>query len=90
MHGFLLNILLNHSIVIAALIGAFRFKTVIKNFQPFSLFIWLGLINETLSLILIYSKGSNTVNSNIYVLLECILILYQFYSWNSISRTLCV
>lgn len=89
MHGFLLNIFLNHSIAIAALAGAVRFKTVFKNFQPFLLFIWLGLINETLSLILIYSKGSNTVNSNIYVLLECILILYQFYTWASITQTLC-
>ena len=88
MHGFLLNIFLNHSVMIAAFIAAVRFKTVCKNFQPFILFIWLGFINETISLVLIYTKGYNTVNSNIYVLLESMIIFYQFYHWETISRHL--
>jgi len=88
MHGFFLNIFLNHSVVIAAAIAVLRFKIIDKNFQPFIFFIWLGLINETLSLVLIYTKGSNTVNSNVYVLLESLLILYLFFSWDSISKPL--
>lgn len=88
MHGFLLNIFLNYSIVITAFIAAVRYKAIDKNFQPFIFFIWLGLLNETLSLVLIYTKGSNTVNSNIYVLFETIIILSQFYYWETLSQNL--
>jgi hypothetical protein len=84
MHGYLLNIVLNHSITVAAIIAAVRFKTMEKHFRPYVFFIWLGFLNETLSLILIYTKGYNTVNSNIYVLFECVIILYQFYAWETI------
>ena len=82
MHYYSINILLNHSIVIPAIIAIIRFKAIIKIFYPFILFIWLGCINETVSLILIYTTGSNAVNSNIYVLLEYGIILFQFYKWN--------
>ena len=85
MHGFLLNIFLNHSIAITAFIAVVRFKAINKQFRPFIFLTWLALTNETLSLVLIYTKGHNTVNSNIYVLFECILILYQFYLWETIS-----
>ena len=88
MHGFLLNIFLNHSILIAACIAAIRFKTIAKDFKPFIFLIWLGLLNETVSLVLIYTKGYNTLNSNIYVLIECLLILYQFYCWAILTKRL--
>jgi len=86
MHGYLLNIILNHSIFITAVVAAIRFKIVYSNYQPFIWLIWLGLINETISLALIYTKGYNTPNSNIYVLLEAMLILYQFCIWETITR----
>jgi hypothetical protein len=85
MHGFLLNIILNYSIVIAALIAAIRFKIISTDFKPFIFLIWLGFFNETLSLILIYDRGYNTINSNIYVLFESIIIFYQFYVWQTVS-----
>ena len=44
--------------------------------------IWLGLLNESMSLAFIFKGTSNTVNSNIFVLLEFLLILFQFYKWN--------
>lgn len=82
MNGYVLNILLNHSISIAAIVAMFRFKSIPENFNPFLFFIWVGFVNETLSLILILTINSNTVNSNIYVLIEYGLILLQFYKWN--------
>ena len=82
MYSYSINILLNHSIVIAAVIAIIRFKAIIKSFHPFILFIWLGCINETVSLILIYSARSNAINSNIYVLFEYGILLFQFYKWN--------
>lgn len=85
MHGFLLNIFLNYSILIAAVIAAIRFKTINKDFRLFIWLIWFGLFNETLSLVLIYANGYNTINSNIYVLFESSIIFYQFYAWQTIS-----
>jgi hypothetical protein len=82
MNGYVLNILLNHSISIAAIVAMIRFKSIAENFYPFIFFIWTGFINETLSLILIFTIHSNTVNSNVYVLIEYALILLQFYKWN--------
>ncbi len=82
MAGYIVDIFLNHSLALPAIIGAVRFKTMIKSCGPFLLFLWLGLLNETLSLILIYTVGNNLANSNIYVLLEFLILLYQFYLWN--------
>ena len=78
----LLTVFLNHSIIIAAVIAAFRFKAVSPNYYPFIILIWLGLLNESISLALISNGYSNTVNSNIYVLFDYLLILLQFYKWN--------
>ena len=86
MHSYLLTILLNHSIIIPVIISAIRFKTIGRDYRPFIFLLWLGLLNETISLALIYTKGFNTINSNIYVLLESGLLLYQFYSWQTITR----
>jgi hypothetical protein len=52
------------------------------DYYPFVFFIWLGFLNEILSLLMIYHYHSNTVNSNVYVLLEYMIILFQFYKWN--------
>jgi hypothetical protein len=55
---------------------------VLKDYRPFLWLIWLGVLNETLSVLSIYNIRSNAVNSNVYVLLEYGLILVQFYRWN--------
>jgi hypothetical protein len=75
-------ILFNHSLVLAAVIGIIRYRFIVKSFRPFLFFIWLGIINESVSLVLILTRHSNAVNSNIYVLLEFAVLLLQFYKWN--------
>jgi len=82
MHNYWLRIVFNYSIVIAAIIAIFRFKSIMADYYPFIFFIWLGLFNEILSLLLIYNYESNTVNSNLYVLVEYLLLLLQFYKWS--------
>ena len=82
MHNYWLRIVFNYSIIIAAIIAIFRFKSIMADYYPFIFFIWLGLFNEILSLLLIYNYESNTVNSNIYVLVEYLLLLLQFYKWS--------
>lgn len=86
MYNYTISIFLNHSIIIAAIIGVIRFKYVIPGFYPFIFIIWLGLFNESLSLVMIYSIKNNTVNSNVFVLLEYFLILFQFYKWNDNNK----
>ncbi|TKK64840.1 hypothetical protein FC093_21535 [Ilyomonas limi] len=90
MPGYTIDIILNHSITIAAVIGVVRFRKIHKDFYPFLLIVWLAFINESLSLALIYTIGSNTVNANIYVLAEYLLLMYQFYRWDgSTAKQLC-
>lgn len=84
--GFLLTIVFNHSIILAAIIGMIRFKSIHSDFYPFIYILWLGLINETLSLIFIYTNQSNTINSNLFVYLEYLLFLWLFYKWHSFHR----
>lgn len=86
MQGFVLDILLNYSIAIPALISAIRLKPTFSTLYPFIFFIWFGLINETLSLVLIYTTGSNAINANIYVLIEYLVILFQFSKWRQLNK----
>lgn len=82
MHSYCLSIALNYSIVIAAVLAIIRFKFIIRSFYPFLFLIWLGFINESVSLFMIFSSGNNALNSNIFVLAEFLLILSQFSVWN--------
>ena len=77
---------LNHistgSILIPCLLGAVRYNKIPGPYKPFLYFIWLGTLNELLSISLVNSGHPNLVNSNIYVLLEYALILFIFFRWN--------
>lgn len=88
MNPFYIHVILNHSIIIAALVGLFRFKNISNDFYPFIFFIWIGLLNDSLSLGLILAHRSNTANSNIFVLLELALVLWMFCKWNPEKRKL--
>jgi hypothetical protein len=81
MNHYLVNILLTYSILLPAIAGIIRYKLVLKDFRPFFWLLWLGVINETVSVISIYSIRSNSVNSNIYVFLEFCFILLLYYRW---------
>jgi len=82
MQAYLLRVFLSYTILIPAVTSMIRYKVVLKDYGPFLWMIWLGLFNETVSMIFIFSIRSNAINSNIYVLLEYGLILLQFYKWN--------
>ena len=86
MQGYFLFAFLNALVAIPAIIAIVRFKLIKDFYLPFVLFIWIGCINEFLSIALAYTIGTSAANSNIYVLLEYILILIQFLKWNTISK----
>lgn len=73
--------LLNHSILAAAVIAAARFRALGPSLHPFIYLTWLALVNETLSLVLMYTIKTNSGNANIYTILEYLFLLFQFYYW---------
>ncbi len=83
MNYFIISIISSFSIALAAILGIIRYPSILKEYRPFIFFIWLGLLNEIVSLIFVFMKKSNSINSNIYVFLEFFLILLLFYMWNS-------
>ncbi len=70
-----------YSIGVAAIIGLVRFKSILKSYRPFIYFSCVAFINEIVSGIMIKKYGSNTINNNIYSLLEFLFILWLFVSW---------
>jgi hypothetical protein len=70
------------SILIPALIGMYRVKQIEHTYYPFIMLIVLGLLNEILSIGLALNGIHTTLNNNIYVLLEAVLILWFFSAVN--------
>lgn len=79
---FLLNVISGLSISIPALLILRRRKNTHPSFYPFAVLLWVGAVNEILSLVMILTRNHNLVNSNIYVLIEFVIILFLFRNWN--------
>ena len=73
--------IMSYSILPAALAGIIKLRQVDADYHPILLLLLLGLANEILSSLLIYNGYSNAVNTNIFLLLEVLLILWQFKCW---------
>ena len=80
--------LMGFSIIIAAIIGCIRFNSINSSFYPFVLVVIGGFCNHTLSFLLIKFLQSNTVNGNIYVLLESLCYLWLFINWKLFNKKL--
>ena len=79
-------ILFSLSILVAAIIGVIRFKKIDPAYYPFIICTWIASINEIAG-IFITSRGQPTViNNNIYVLIESLLITWQFERWSLFSQ----
>lgn len=66
------------SILLAGTIGLFRFKKIDRTYYPFLYLLWIGCINEIISFFLVQKGFHTIVNSNIYILLEAIFIIWYF------------
>jgi len=80
--NFFLTAALSACIIIPAIIGLARFGKINKAYYPFIYCVWTGTINETLSIIIVSQHYSNSINGNIYLLLESFLLAWQFKRWN--------
>ncbi|WP_158638362.1 hypothetical protein [Panacibacter ginsenosidivorans] len=85
MTAFSIHEILNLSVLFAAFAAVYRFKLFKTAAAPFLLLLWLASFNELLSLFLILQGKPNALNGNIYVLLEFILLCYQFKCWGSLK-----
>lgn len=76
----------NFSILMPGILAAILFKEMDKRYYPFIVCLWIGCFNEVLSLWLIHIKMQTLVNSNIYVLVEALLLLSYFRSAGMIKQ----
>ena len=80
--GYLLTQIFAFSIIIPAIIGWVRFSKLNSAFIPFLLFIWLGTLNEIANYIIIFILHQyNIFNYNLFLLVEALLIIWQFERW---------
>lgn len=79
-------VILGYSILIPATIGLVRLPIIDRAYRPFVFYCILDVLNHTLSATLVEFHGSNTINSNVFVLIEAILFCWQFKEWGSFKR----
>jgi len=84
--NFALASILSLSVGITAVIGLARFRKIEPDFYPFVVLIWLGLLNEVISISLVYAGVPNAANSNIFIVLESMLLMWQFYQWQLFEK----
>src|SRR5690606_6224954 len=71
-------ILVSLSLLIPGIIALISFKKIDKFYFPFLICIWIGCMNEIVGVIL-YKKGQPvSINNNVYVLAEAILLTMFF------------
>jgi hypothetical protein len=68
----------NLSIFIAGIIGLVRFTKIDPDYYPFLFCLWIGCVNELLSVVLIANGRQTLVNNNIYVLVESLMLTWFF------------
>lgn len=81
-----LVVLLSFSVLIAAGIAFFKFSGIKRNYYPFIFLIWIASVNEIISYFLIKNGHYNIINSNIYCLVESLLLLWFFKNTGNFKK----
>lgn len=63
---------------ISGALALFKAKTIDPFYRPFLYLLLAGFVNEAVSFALIQNGYSNLVNYNLFVLTECLLIVWLF------------
>jgi len=79
-------IIFSFSIFVGTIIGWLRFKKIEPAFLPFIICLTVASLNEVASLIMTTCQANTAFNNNIYVLLEALLITWQFKTWGLFNR----
>jgi hypothetical protein len=80
-----LNIVLQFSILIAAVIAYLKRKRIHKKYLPFIISVWINLGGCIVNQIANFFFSGNAVSSNIYFIIFCLLVLWQFRCWELFS-----
>jgi len=83
---FWISIVLAATVLLPALLSLFRYRHVSSNNRWLLVLVWLGAVNEVTSLLTALILKSNAGTSNMYLLLETMVLLILFYRWAAISK----
>lgn len=83
-----LKFLFSLSVLFPAVAGIFRFKNSDASYRPFLIYIFISLLNELLvGLYLVNSpRNVRTLDWQIFNLFEWLILLIQFYCWDTFKR----
>ena len=74
------------SIVVPFITAMCRIKVLGKKYRPMVILLTIGLLNEVFSSIVVTYYNNNALNGNLYVLIEYLLIIWQFNRFRVMSR----
>lgn len=76
--SFTVAAILSLSVLIAGIIGLFRYAKIGEVYRPFIYLMWAGCLNELFSIYFALNHHNNIVNNIIYSLCESLLLLWFF------------
>lgn len=79
--SFYTAVVLGFVIFVPALLAFLRFKQIHCSYYPFIYLLWIGSLNELITFLLLMNHLPNAVSSNIYVLVESLLIVSFFRNY---------
>lgn len=74
-------------IIVPAVVGWARFRYIDQSYRPLVYLLTLGFINEVISVYSVFRYGTNTINYNIFVLVETQLVLWQLRNWDDRGKS---
>lgn len=81
-----LSAILSSTIYLPATAGIIVFKKIDTSFRPFLYYIWVGTVNETISNQIIPRGGQTNLNTNIYVIIASLLLVWFFRKQGAIRN----
>jgi hypothetical protein len=79
--------LISQFILLPIIAGLVRLNRIGRTYRPFFILLVIGFITEVISFVMI--KGyhqHNAIPSNIYILVEWIMIVWQFHEWGLMKK----
>ena len=81
------NFLMSMTVLLPFISGLVRLKKLSRLYRPFIILVSLAALTELVNHIAIEYFNNNSAVINAYSLVECLLIISQFYYWRYLSRT---
>ncbi|PWT72864.1 MAG: hypothetical protein C5B59_14850 [Bacteroidetes bacterium] len=82
----MVTFVISQSILIPIIVGLFRLRIIWPGYWPFFIDLIAGIATEIISFIMIQHHSSNAVPTNIFVLVEWLLVVYQFHLWGFLKK----